>query len=628
MDTYSEDSGKTVRWHLAERDDDPNDKCHSRLAKALTAHFDAVDRQQQQRNDAYKRNLKLYQGRSNLPGKSEALVVSPTGQVLSLNVIASILRSLRAKIVKNRVAPWVLTDSGTQAQQLAADQCQQFLMGAIYECNVYQAMARGFDLAGICGSVDAKVYPDFDAKRIRVEICYPWEVPIDDQDAYYGNPRARYQKSYVDKDVALELYGGEGVPEEVRNAILLTENSKGDPDFGFAGAANQIRLVEGIRIPSGANAKDGLQAIVVPGAGLYVREYKRDHHPYARMVCEPEPVGFHGTSIADELCGIQLEIDETLTKIREGHETGGHVLLIVQPGSKVNKAKLTNILHSIVECDGTVQPVIVPAVAPEVYQWVWTLVDRAYQIWGTSQLSASAQIPQGLQASGRAMRVYHDVETERFSYLARAWEQFLLDICDRIIDAAEDLSKEDAQFSVRYRSNEGIRKIKWSDVSLARDAYVLQIQPKSYLDESGPGRVAGVQDMVDLQTIDPRAVPSLMRDPDLRGFPDAYSAGLKMARKQCDDILQHGKSIIAEGYQDLTLALDVGLEALQRAETYSDVDQTNLQLLRDYVNDLVERTKPPPPPPMPPMPSVDPMAPPMGAPMPAVDPTMMPGVPQ
>jgi len=577
---------RTAKWW---REDD------AQVADALVSHFTAIERQQETRNRAYKRNLRLFQGRMGLPGRaSDAYIVSPKGQWLSLNVVASILRSLRAKIVKNRPAPWVLTDGGTLAQQTAAEQMQQFLEGAIYETGTYDVMARAFDIAGICGECDVKVYPDAEAKRVRVEACYPWETPVDDQDAYYGTPRTRYQRAYIDREVLLQTF-----PDH-EEAIRRLDASKGDPDFGFDGqGSDQVKTVEAWRLPNGEAGKGGRHAWAVPGAGLIVEPWERPRFPLARFILEPEPVGFHGVGICDELAGIQLEINETLTKIQEGHQTGGNVLLMVEAGAKVNKAKLTNGLHSIVEYTGAAPtPAIIPAVAPEVYNWVWSLVQRAYEIYGISQLSAQAQKPVGLD-SGRALRTYHDIESERFSYVARAYEHLMLDICELIIDAATQLADDSADFSVRYQAAESLKRIRWSEIDLDRDAYVMQVQPKSYLADAGPGRAQSVQEQISIGNIDPRAARSLLRSPDLKAYPDPWEASFRLARKQVDDILREGIVAQCESYQDLQTALQVGLDAYNRARSYTDVPRDRLDLLRSWINAVEKRLEPPPQPPAP-----------------------------
>lgn len=590
------DESKTAKWW---REDD------GKVADALVSHFDAIERQQSTRNRAYKRNLRLYQGRMGLPGRaSDAYIVGHDGKMLSLNVVASILRSLRAKIVKNRPAPWVLTDGGTLQQQTAAEQMQQFLEGAIYETGTYAVMARAFDIAGICGECDVKVYPDFEAKRVRVEACYPWETPVDDQDGYYGAPRARYQRGHIDRDVLLQSF-----PDH-EEAIRKLDSSKGDPDFGFDGqGADQVKTVEAWRLPNGEASKDGRHVWAVPGAGLIVEPWELPRFPLARLMLEPEPVGFHGVGVCDELAGLQLEINETLTKIQEGHQSGGHAMLLVEAGAKVNKSKLTNGLHSIVEYTGTPpQAVVIPAVSPETYNWVWSLVSRAYEIYGISQLSAQAQKPVGLD-SGRALRTYHDIESERFSYVARSYEALLLDICELIIDAATQLADDSADFAVRYRSAEELKRIRWNEINLDRDAYVMQVQPKSYLADAGPGRVQSVQEQISVGNVDPRAARSLLRSPDLKAYPDPWEASFRLARKQVDDILRAGVVAQCESYQDLQTALQVGLDAYNRARSYTDVPIERLDLLRSWINAVEKRLEPPPPSPLEAMPPQDATAP-------------------
>jgi len=580
----------------------------------MVSHARAAEKQESRRIRSYKRALRLYQGNGALPG---AYAATPDGQVISLNVIASIVRSLRAKIVKNRPRPWIVTDGGTQAQQDSAQALQQFVEGALYESDAYEAMEKAFDIAAICGEAWIKVYPDYDAKRVRVEVCYPWEILTDAQDAYYGSPRSVYQRSHIDREVLAEMF------PEAESAIMTADSSKGDPDFQFRGDADQVEVWEGWRLASGSRVP-GKHAIAIPSAALHVEDWKRERYPLLRFCIEPDPIGFHGTGVAEELGGIQDEINTIVAKIQEGHETGGHVMLLVESGSSVNKAKLTNQLHAIVEYTGTPPtPVVIPAVAPETYQWVWTLIDRAYQIYGISQMSAQAQKPAGLN-SGRALRVFHDVESERFSYVARAYERLCVELAERIVDAATDLAEEFPDFTVRYRGPDSLKRIRWKDVDLDRDAYIMQVYPTSFLPQTPAGRLSAVQDMLDLRVVDPREARMLMDLPDLRGRPDPYEASHKLARHQIDAILREGQDVTPESFQDLALTLQLALDAYCRARTYSDVPAERLDLLREYIDILQEKLAPSPPPPPAPAP-VDPAT---AMPMAPVDPNApVPGAP-
>ena len=611
-----------MRWWVADKDEDRTDTCGQRVADSLIAFYDATANGQKSRKQKYKWNLEMFNGRSELPGKSDnrGWLKTPNGEIISLNVLASIERSTRARIAKSRPAPWATTDGASRAQQKSADQSQQFLMGAIREIGLYKHMRRALDIALICGECDIKIYPDFEGEKIRAGVVYPWESPVSEQDSHYGEPRCRVQVAHMDRARARALYTNDQTPQEVVDAILCANQSHGDPIFGFNGDdTDQIRIVEGWHLPSGKHSDDGRHVIAIEGATLYDQPWTRDRFQTARFVAEPEPVGFFGTSICDELEGMQLEINDGLEKIREGHQLGGHCMILIQGDGDLNVAEISNLSHQVVRWSGVnpPTPTVVPAVAPEVYQWVWSLVERMYQIWGQSQLSANAQIPQGLQgASGKAMRVFKDSETERFSYLERDFEQLMLDSCDLILDSAEDLSTEVKGFAVRYQDNRSLRTIKWSDVRKARDSYVLSVAPKSYLDESPGGRVAAVQERIQSGIMDPRMASYLLNDPDLRSAPDPFTASLELSRFQVDKMLDEGVQVWAEDYQDLETARAVAQTELMRAQMQSDVPESHRQCLRNYLAKIATALKPPAPPPGPPNPAAGPMPPEAMPPMP------------
>ncbi len=86
----------------------------------------------------------------------------------------------------------------------------------------------------------------------------------------------------------------------------------------------------------------------------------------------------------------------------------------MEHGSKVTQAQLNNDLAAIVKFSGT-PPTYVPPqiIAPEVYQHLWALYAKAFEISGISQLNATGLKPSGLN-SGAAQRAYQDVQSERF----------------------------------------------------------------------------------------------------------------------------------------------------------------------------------------------------------------------
>lgn len=563
------------------------------IADALIEHAKGVETSQSGRVTNYKKALKLYQGRDVLPGRSVAYLATPTGDVLSLNVVASIIRSLRAKIVRNRPAPMILTDGASQEQQDQAKGLQSFVEGALYETGAYEAMEKAFDVASITGDAWIKVYPDFEDECIRVECRYPWEVFVSDQEGYRGQPRSIYERAHIDREVLHALYG-----DEHGEAILTASQSRGDEDFGFGDSqADQIEVWEGWRLPSSRKSEDGRHGIVLQGAALLSEPWTRERYPWAHFAIEAEPVGCHGTGICDELYGIQSEINNVLAKVQEGHQLGGSVMLLVEEGSSVNKGKLTNQGHVIVTYKGPQppQPTIIPAVAPETYQYLWQLVDRAYAIYGVSQLSAQSVKPAGLN-SGRALRTHHDLESERFAYIARAYERLVIDIAQLILDAAQDLAEQVPGYAVRYSTADSIKRIKWKEVDMDRDAFVMRVHPASFLPQTPGGKLAAVQDLVELQVVPPQEAARLLELPDAKSRPNPYESSMRLARYQVDRILRDGEPQTPESYQDLQVALNVALAAYCDARTFTDVEASNLDLLREYIEALQGLISPPPDP--------------------------------
>ena len=568
----------TPNWWTAPKD---------AVGEAVWAHLRRVEKQQQPRNRSMMRNLELYNGRKRKPGKATGFLLAKSGELIALNVVANIVRTLRAKITKNRPRPWLMTDGASQELQHQAELKQQFAEGCLYETCAYELGERVFDHAAICNEGYAKIFADFDAERIIVERAYPWEVLTDDQDGYYDDPMCRYQIKHMDRGRALAIY-----PKHAKT-IKSAPISKGFDEFGFDGnLVDQIKICEVWRRAAGKNVS-GRHVIAVEGQRdtLLDEPWERGF-PLIRLLIEPEPVGCHGTGVVDELAGMQLEINETLLKVQEGNQLGGNVLILVESGSKVDKDKITNKVLGILSYTGTKPSIeIVPAVAPETYTYLWTMVDRMYSIWGISQMSAAAEKPAGLQ-SGKALRTFHDIESERFSYLVRAYEKFFQNVMQAILDAAADLAAAKPGLAVTWKGSGTLKRVKWSEVAtLKDDQYVLEIFPTSFLPQSPEGRMQAVQDMLDLQIIDPREARMFLDFPDLKSRVDHFEESYRLATSQIEGILMEGKTPVIESFQDYPTAFRLGLGRYCKARQQKDVPDTHLELLRTYIQDVEARMK-------------------------------------
>lgn len=580
-----------IRWWRAE---------DSELADALNTQFSSVQRSQAGRQSQDIQYLRMYNGQRGLPGQVSA-IRTMSGEEIQLNVVANIVRALRAKVTKNRPKPWILTEAGSQKQQDRAQGLQHFVEGVFYESKAYELAERVFDDAAICGEGWVIAFVD-EHGTLRIEREFPWAVHIDDQDGFYDSPRSMYRAHDLDRDHLAEMF------PDSREAIQKTAESKGHSAFGLASRnVDQIRVVEAWHLPSGPDAGDGRHVIATQDTVLLDEPWTRSSFPWVRFRIEPDPIGSHGTGVVEELWGLQCEINEIALKLSDAHQLGGNVILAIEAGSKVNKSKVTNKVLAQIEYTGTPPtPIAVPAVAPEVYQYLEGLILKAYETYGVSQLTAQSTLPAGLQqASGKALRTYHDIESERFSYVIRAYERFFCDLAQAVIDAAGDAAEQEggSKFSVRYRGVDSIKRIRWSDVRMDSQDYAIAIYPIAFLSQTPPAKQADIMDALKMGLITPQEARAQMQFPDPESALDPYGASRRLTRLQIDRMLREGQGAIAESFQDLSLALQLALAAYCDAQAKSDIPPENLELLREYIDDLIERTKPAAPAPAAPIPA-------------------------
>src|SRR5262249_30326360 len=154
--------------------------------------------------------------------------------------------------------------------------------------------------------------------------------------------------------------------------------------------------------------------------------YSKSYFPFVTMTWSDRLIGWRGQGLAEELQGIQVEINRILRTITQ-------ILrltvpkLFVEKGAKVVYAHLNNEIGAIIEFSGT-KPAydFLQAVPQDLFTQLNWLYQRAYEISGVSALSAQSVKPAGLD-SGKALREMNDIESERFILKGQSYEQFHLD---------------------------------------------------------------------------------------------------------------------------------------------------------------------------------------------------------
>ncbi len=439
------------------------------------------------------------------------------GRKISLNVIRSCCDSASAKIAKSKPRPMFLTFNGSYSLQRRAKNLTKYVDGMYDDGQVYHKGQKCFVDSCVFGTGVLKIYKE--NEKICFDRVFPEELAVDDVEGRDGCPRQMHQQKLVHRAVLLEKFPKFAV--QINAAKPMKAEGK-----TYRTSADMILVTESWHLRSGVEAKDGVHALTIDGATLFCEQWNKDYFPFAFLRWSENLLGFFGDGLASELIGIQLEINQLMIRIKEAQELIAIPRVYLETGSQISKAHITDEIGGIVPYTGK-PPVFQTPVGMnrEVYEYLEYLVRKAYEMPGISQLSASSKKPAGLD-SAVAIREYQDIETERFALVGLRYQQFYLDVAKIAIDLSRDLYEESGSLSVKVKGKSFIEKLKWKDVDLEDDKFVMAVFPTNLLPRSPEGQLQFAQELTQSGFIPKEYALSLLNFPDLQEFFNLQTASL------------------------------------------------------------------------------------------------------
>ena len=560
----------------------------------------------------------------NLPtssyGRGQGRKFAPLAR-LTLNVCRNMVGAVTSKIAaKNKPKPTFLTEEGNQELKEQAQNLEKFVSGVFYESGVYAELADCFRDCCVYGTGVLKAYEE--DGRCVVERVRPKEIVVDDGEGADCKPRNLYQRKYYDRLVLKKLFGNGDAERE--RLIDCCPQDREDKEHGYQTTADQVLVTEAWHL--GENEKTaGRHTVVIEGLTLVDEEWMGPF-PFAFLRWTKDTEGFFGVGLVEELRGIQNEINKLLQQIQRGHHLiAGHWLVL--QGTTLT-TQINNDLAAIVKYTGTPPKYETPSViSPEVYQHLWQLYAKAFEITGISQLQATGMKPAGLD-SGEAQRVYNDIQTERFLEVGQAFEEFVVEAARQVVRCAKRIG---GSYRVRAIGDDAFTAITWADVKIDDRDYIIRVQPMSMLPSTPAGKVQWAEDRVKAGLIPPEDMLDLLDFPDTKAYVRKKNAARYIIERNVAHMLKTGEGVSPEPFDNHELALRLVNERYHEARL-DGVPDEKLELLRTYMA-VTQKMMPKPPPPMPPPmgpmagPPMQPMDPMAAPPMPPMDPNAPPPMP-
>jgi hypothetical protein len=536
-----------------------------------------------------------------------------TPQTMSTNVVRRQVDTFVAKVSKNRPVPMGLTSGGNYSEQRRAKAISKFFEGILDEVDYWPTRTLRLRDGGIVGSgfalnyrVGRKMFHDRIFKR-EVRVC-----PID---AERGKPRTMYIGRLVDKLMLAERF-----PDQ-EDLIYEADADCGDGTWSATHEEDTEHLalvIEAWHLPSGEGASDGAHVIAISNATLRNDQYIRDVFPVSKFDFCPANAGYFGSGIAQQLEGLQYEINSVGMRLQErNYLMGTYVLRSADCNveyEQVDNGTLTEIVYEGKEPTFAAPP----AAHPDLFNWWRELrTTMPAEITGLSNFATRSEKPAGIIAA-KAVRMVSDSDVENLTPQGRGDEQDVINTCWQFFDLAEEIYAETGKETERARSQKKkkpepytvsvevrehgqtlFKNFDYENVRLDKKRLKLRVFPTNFLRGTPEEQMQSVNEIIEAGFLSQDEAIILLDFPDLQRVLNLRTASRHLIERTLERFVE-AKDPTAEGvyiYPEPPMGLEL-CKALAIMtwldEKLNGAEEGNLKLLMDFYLDAdaeIEKAK-------------------------------------
>lgn len=463
-----------------------------------------------------------------------------------LNIIASCIDTLHAKIAESKVRPFFTTINGTFKDIQTVKQTQHFFDIMFEEQGINKTVSDAFRDACIFDT--GVIYIDEETATVRRAL--PFQVYVSPSEANYKNITKCY---YEQRDFPVTC-----LPEKI---LAKFRNKNLDfVDFGiYYDTFNKTK------------------AYTANGSFVLAEEWDKETIPFIFLHYKNPILGNISVSVVDMLINIQQEINILMAKIKDASQINPANTYFVPDGSSIKAQQLNNRVGNVItykpQAAGGV-PVVVstPAFIDNQYMSLMdSLVQKAYDIVGVSQLSATSRKPSGLN-SGIAIATAEDIEADRFETQLNQVIRAYVDIaktCIKIFDKDSEVLP-----SSKYRCS-----IKWNDVLKEADNMNIQFSGADNLSKDPSTKLQQLQQLATAGVIPAARISQLMQIPDLE-------MGYSLANNAIEAVMEVIKNCIEEDDYEIPAYVPFELLKEEIINTLLSLTSANKEKNKEDINKL------------------------------------------
>ena len=157
---------------------------------------------------------------------------------------------------------------------------------------------------------------------------------------------------------------------------------------------------------------------------------------------------------------------------------------------------------------------------------------------------------------------------------------------------SKKMAKENPKMQVKTLDNKRMKIIKWADVDMSKDAYVLKVYPTNLLADDPSSRLQDVTELMASGLINQRTASSLLEFPDIENAMSLQNSIVEDIRATIEDIVDEGLYSPPEPFQDLEYAIPQMQSAYIKYKR-SNVEIERLELFTRWIEDAMLLVSPP-----------------------------------
>jgi hypothetical protein len=512
------------RWHRIEDKDE--------AARVMVATLTKLYQDQNGRRDSAARQLSTVLGREiDLTSYADMENGCSEDRVA---MTAAVLDTAKAQIASTqRPKPVALTKGASYRMRLEAKKMTKFCEAQLGQpCgrfnNAWGLGEQCLKDAATHGDGLAKVYADEAAGQIVIKRVFAHQFFVHEADARDGNPQFLYHEWDTDRDSAMDRYPEHA--DAIRTAATSIDSSKlSTTDIG----ENRLQLYEAWKLPEIVGDKgplgQGVHMIAVSAGGkgccLLRETWTVPVFPIARIVWEPNSLGFWSQGMVSGIETLQDDINRFLDYMIENTELGGFGYIDYPKGAysedQLRSNKALRLLERLPGFENA-GPLNVATPAPfaqtviDVYQ---ILRSAFFETTGVSDMSTQGRQEQGITAAV-AIRTINDLRTQRFLPKSRSYEEFFAQIGRLSVLAAYQLKQQGKSPKLVLHRDGYVDEVDFDAIEMPIEKCEIVVGSMSSTEDTMAGRLSAATDMMTAGWITPEQAKVILTspNPDIEAF--------------------------------------------------------------------------------------------------------------